>query len=340
MNENKYLRVSNHRRALIAAGAAIPALAWAGVARAQTKPPVLIGWLNTGSNKTQRYLLEAFKEGMRALGWQEGANYVLEDRWAEGWEDRVPRLAEELAARKPAVIVTAQSFSTLGAAKAAPTTPIVQAYGVGGVLMERRLVASLARPGGLVTGQVNLAIEVSEKRLELLLECAPSIRRVGFLIDASNAATQTETVKTVERVLARYRIEGRLGEMSGPDDIEPVMARLAKEDVRALVVMPGSFFDINRERIFAVAMKHRWPVAGGGSNFAAAGALLTYGIDAAGSYQRAAYFVDRILKGTKPADLPMEQPTKFEVIVNMKTAKALGITIPQTVLVRTTKVIE
>ena len=185
------------RRALILAAAAWPALAWTDAAFGQSKkPPVLIGWLHPGSRIMSRRSLTAFKEGMAALGWKEGSNYALEERWADGRVDRLPALAEELAARKPALIV-ALLTAVMVAAKAAPNVPVVQAQGASPV--NTGLAASLARPGGMVTGVTNIVTEVSEKYLELLLAAAPKVKRVGFLVDLASA--YAAHMKTARRAI-------------------------------------------------------------------------------------------------------------------------------------------
>ena len=188
MNKNKYLLIDGQRRRLLVAGAAWPSFAWAGAVRAQAKPPVLIGWLHADSRVSGAHYFAAFKEGLAALGWKEGSQFVLEERWADGRKERLPSLAEELAAKKPALIVAAPSDAVRPMAKAAPTIPIVQASG--GDLVAMGLVKSLARPGGMITGRTNLQADVSEKYLEFLLSAVPAVKRVGVLdgpVPASHA---------------------------------------------------------------------------------------------------------------------------------------------------------
>ncbi|MBI3917027.1 MAG: ABC transporter substrate-binding protein [Betaproteobacteria bacterium] len=327
------------RRAFILAAAAWPALAWMGAAFGQSKkPPVVIGWLNSGSRTRGGRSLPAFKEGMAALGWKEGSNYVLEERWAEGRGDRLRTLAEELAARKPEVIVAAVGNATAAAARAAPKTPIVQANGNSPVSFG--LAASLARPGSMVTGVTNIITEISEKYLELLLAAAPKLKRVGFLVDRGVGAYATH-MKNARRAIEHYRVEARFAEVAKAEDLDPAIARLAKEGVEGLVMVPSpGLFGAERRRIVKLALAQRWPVIAGGSRYAEDGALLSYGADPLANFRRAAYYVNRILKGAKPGDLPIEQPTKFELVINMKTARALGITIPQEMLLRADRVIE
>jgi len=326
------------RRALILAAAAWPALAWTDAAFGQSKkPPVLIGWLHPGSRIMSRRSLTAFKEGMAALGWKEGSNYALEERWADGRVDRLPALAEELAARKPALIV-ASIAATAAAAKAAPNVPVVQAQG--GSPVNTGLAASLARPGGMVTGVTNIVTEVSEKYLEMLLAAAPKVKRIGFLADPASAGYAAH-MKNARRAIEHYGVEARFAEVAKAEEIEPALARLAKEGVQGLVILPSAgLFVAERRRIVKLALAQRWPIIAGPSGFVEEGALLSYSADASALFRRSAYYVDRILKGAKPGDLPIEQPMKFELVLNMKTAKALGIKIPNSILVQVTRVIE
>ena len=324
MNDRRELLI------LLGAAAVTPRKAFA-----QAKPPVLIGWLVSGSRATNERNLAAFREEMATLGWKEGSNYVLAAHFDEGRRDRLPALAEEIAARKPATIVAAPAPATRAAAKAAPRTPIVNA---GGDPVSAGLVASYARPGGMITGLSNVFTEISEKFVELLLAAAPKVRRVGFLLDrGGNVSVQKENAR---RSAAQHSVEARYAEVGRvEDEIEPALARLAKDGVQALIVMPGPFLATHRPRIMKFALAQRWPVVGI-ANAAEERALLGYGPDTRALYGRAAYYVDRILKGTKPADLPIERPTKFELVINMKSARLLGIEIPRELAMRVDRVIE
>jgi putative ABC transport system substrate-binding protein len=325
------------RRALLLAGAAWPALVWTGALLAQSKQPILIGWLNGGSRESSGHYLTAFKEGLAALGWKEGSQVVIEERWANGRSERLQSLAQELAAKKPAVIVAAPATTIRAAAKGAPKTPIVMA--TGGDPVAGGFAASLARPGGMVTGVTNIATELTEKNLELLLAAAPKLRRIGFLFDstAANVALHRENAR---RSVAQHSVEARYAEVARPEEIEAAISRLAKEGAQALVVLPSQTFFVERRRIVKLALAHRWPVIASQREWADEGALLTYGADPSANYRRAAYYVDRILKGAKPADLPIEQPTKFELVLNLKTAKALKLEISRELAVRADRVIE
>lgn len=325
---------SDTRRRLIVFGAGCSALAWSGVARAQ--PPMVIGWLSPGSREANTKSLNAFHEGMAALGWKVSAQYVIDEHWADGQLNRLPSLAQALAARKPAIIVVNTAATAGLMAKAAPATPVVM---TGGEPLTSGLVKSLARPGGMITGLSNVNTEIIDKLIELLVESMPKLRRIGFFADASNPSYGVN-VKIVRRAAERYRFEASIADVVKPEDIEPAIARLTKDKVQALVLLSTSWLQVHRQQIVKLALAQRWPLICNSNNFTEAGALFNYGANSAEGYRRVAYFVDRILKGTKPGDLPIEQPTVFEMVLNLKTAKALGITFPQSILVRATKVIE
>ena len=325
----------NPRRRWLAAGAAWPALVWTGTLRAQANPPVLIGWLDSNSAETGRYMLTAFKEGMSALGWRLGVQYRLEERYADSRVDRLGALAQELAANKPAVILALPSRAVEAAAQAAPTTPIVR---VAGDAPLKGLVASLARPGGMVTGLSNVVGAVNQKAIELLVEAMPKLRRVGFLADPTTSG-RDEAVGNARRAAERFGFEAVIIDMTKPEDIAPAFVQLAKDKVQALVVLPFVWFEPHMPTIMQLAQAQRWPIVGAGAG-ARRGALFTYGPDRAALARRAAYYVDRILKGAKPGDLPIEQPTTFDLVINLKTAKALGIVIAPSLRVRATEVIE
>jgi putative ABC transport system substrate-binding protein len=325
--------MNNRRRRVLVLGVivSIPRIVFA-----QAKQPVVvIGWFHQGSRSTLGHLLAAFKAEMAKFGWAEGDRFVMEDRWADGRVDRVSRLAVELAATKPAVIVAGASRVSRIVARSAPNTPIVQ---ISGDPVAAGLAASLARPGGMVTGVTNIVYEISQKRAEFLLDALPAIKRIGFLIDGS---VSVKTVREIaRRSVERYPVEAHFGEAAGPDDIEPTVAQLAKAGAQALIVMPGFFPFSEHARIVAAAQSHRLPVVTGHEEFAKAGALITYGNNDSALARRAAYYVDRILKGAKPGDLPIEQPMTLELIVNLKTARALGLTLPRELLVRADRVIQ
>jgi putative ABC transport system substrate-binding protein len=274
---------------------------------------------------------------MAALGWKEGSNYILEQRWAEAEVNRLPLLAQELSARKPVLIVAVLAQAVRAAVKAAPNVPVVQAQG--GSPVTAGFAASLARPGGMVTGVTNVVAEVSEKYLELLLDAAPQLKRIGFLVDSADVG-RASRLEAARRSATRFPIEARFAEAAGPGEIDAALSRLEKDGAQALVIMPSTWFTAERRRIMKLALAKRWPVAAGPWRFAEDGALLTYSADASANFRRAADYADRILKGAKPGDLPIEQSTKFDLVLNMKTARTLGLRIPQTLLIQATTVIE
>ena len=326
----------NTRRRWLAAGAAVPALAWTGALRAQANVPVVIGWLSTGTQEAGENWRKTFSESMAALGWKLGAQYVFEARSADGRVELLSALAQEISAKKPAVIVTMPSSSARAAMAAAPTTPVVLALGDP---LSTGLVTSLARPGGMLTGLSNVSTDTGQKAIELLVEALPKLRRVGFLADSTSANHGTN-VTGARRAAERLRIEAVIVDIAKPEDIGPATARLAKAKVQALVVLPSSWFQAHMPKIIQPALAQRWPVAGNLDRIPRQGGLFSFGADERALIQRSAYYVDRILKGAKPGELPIEQPTTFKLILNMKTAKTLGITMPPSMLVRATEVIE
>jgi putative ABC transport system substrate-binding protein len=328
--------MNNRRRLLIALGAC------ASVPRTvfpQTKKlTVVIGWLGAGLRpEAGAGNLAEFKKELATLGWKEGANYVLEELHAAGQPSRLPALAEELAAKKPALLVTTTVASTRAAVDAAPNTPIVV---IGSAdLVASGLAASHARPGGMITGIGAINAEIAEKYLELLIQAGSKPRRVGFLF-WSAAGTLLQHKDNVRRSVARYTIEEHTAEVARPEEIEPTLKRLAKEGIQALVVMSNAGpLATERKNVVKFALEQRWPVIGG-ALWADEGALLSYSADSAAVFRRGAHLVARILKGAKPADLPIERPMTFELVVNLKTARALALTLPPEIMVQATRVIQ
>ena len=327
----------NTRRKWLATGVAWPALAWTGALRAQANAPVLIGWLSANTRDTGRGGVNAFVEGMATLGWKLGAHYVLEERHADGRTERLPALAQELATKKPVLIVAEPAASAREAAAAAPTTPIVLANGDP---LSTGLVTSLARPGGMITGLSNAISDIQQKVIELLVEALPRLQRVGFLADSSRASSHAATVKGVRSAAEHLRVQAIIVDVARPQDIEPAFAQLVRDRAQAVVVLPSAWIYPQFPQILALAAPQRWPVVGTIGGGTRQGGLLSYGPDRDAIVRRSAYYVDRILKGAKPADLPIEQPTTFDLVINLKTAKQLGITIPPSLRVRATEVIE
>lgn len=327
-------RWNAERRQWLATSAALPLLGCIGAVHAQGKPPVVIGWLSANSH--ERPSVAAFTEGMAALGWTLGSQYVLEERYAASRADRLPALAQELAAKQVAVIVAASSEAVRVAARVAPNTPIVRARGDSAL---SGLVQSMARPGGMVTGLSSVSDESTLKSIELLLEAAPKLQRVGIVADPTSGG-RDENVTKVRQVAERLRFEAVVADMARAEDIEPAFARLAMARAQALVILPFTSLGAHQAKIIELALAQRWPVVGPGASVPRQGGLLSFGPNFAAFARRPAYFVDRILKGAKPGDLPIEQPTTFDVVLNMKTAKLLGITIPRSLMARVTEVIE
>ncbi|HKA44828.1 MAG TPA: ABC transporter substrate-binding protein [Burkholderiales bacterium] len=329
------------RRAFLAAAAGWPALAWVEKVLAQPKQkPAIVGWLSLRSHESDADVLAAFKEGLAALGYREGQQFAIEGRWAGSRIERMQSLAEELAATKPAVIVGWGLDATRAAAKAAPATPIVA---VGSGFVETDLAKSLARPGGMVTGVNSQTTEIQHKYVELLVAAVPTLKRIGVLVFNPNAPSPNTArfMEAARRSAAQHKVELRFEGAATVEEIEPAVSRLDKQGVQALVVPPAQLFVAEAARIPKLALARRWPLVGGLTLMRTeSGTLVSYGIDVKWMFGRAAHYVDRILKGAKPGDLPIEQPTKFELVVNLKTAKALGLTIPQPFLMRADRVIE
>jgi putative tryptophan/tyrosine transport system substrate-binding protein len=320
---------------------AVVMLAGAVLAEAQqpTKVP-RIGYLSNSDPATESTRSEAIRLVLRERGYIEGQNIATEYRYAEGKRDRYPELAAELVRLKVDIIVVAGGDPLIRAVKnATKTIPIVMT-GAGADPVKEGLIESLARPGGNVTGITLLSRELGGKRLELLKEAVPKLARVAVLYDPSNPASVPE-VKEVLPVPARgLRLTIQPWEVRAADGFEKVFAALNKERPDGLYVLAGRLMRYNRKRIAAFALKSRLPSVTSSEEFVDAGGLMSYAADDADSYRRVAYYVDRILKGAKPADLPVEQPTKFEFVINQKTAKQIDLTIPPEVLARATKLIK
>ena len=306
----------------------------------QPKKVPRIGYLSSTDPARESTRTEAIRLALRELGYIEGQNIAIEYRYAEGKPDRSPELAAELVRLKVDIIVAAGGAAWIQAAKnATKTIPIVM-VGPGIDPVEAGLVESLARPGGNVTGITNLTRELGGKRLELLKEAVPKVARVAVLYDPAIPGTVLE-VKEVLPVAARaLGLTVQSWEVRAADGFERVFAALNKERPDGLYVTSGPLMHANRKRIVGFALKSRLPSVYTRREAVDAGGLMSYGADLADSYRRVAYYVDRILKGAKPADLPVEQPTKFELVINLKTAKQIGLTIPQSLLYRADKVIK
>jgi putative ABC transport system substrate-binding protein len=279
-------------------------------------------------------LIDAFRRGLVQLGYVEGKNIVLEQRFAEGKLDRLPDLTAELVRLKVDVILALNTPAARAAKNGAKTIPVVFTW----VADPLDLVASLARPGGNITGLTTVTADLSAKRLELLKETLPGLSRVAILWHADNPIA-TRLTRDMEDVSPKLGIRSFPLAIRGSDELQKAFAVAAKERVGALFVNEEAVMASYRTRILDLAARHRMPTASFYKEFAEAGGLLTYGADLPDLFRRAAIYVDKILKGTKPADLPVEQPIKFEFVINLKTAKEIVVTIPPNVLVRANKVI-
>jgi len=296
-----------------------------------------IGFLGAASASAYASKIDAFQQGLRGLGYVEGKNLDREFRWAEGHYDRLPALAAELVGLPVDLLVTHGTPGTWAAKRTTTTMPIVMA--ISGDAVASGLVASLPRPGGNITGSTYFSPEVSAKGLELLKEALPLIRHVAVLVNPDNPQVTGPAVQAIARIAGPLKLELHPFEARGPSEFESVFAAMAKQRVDALVVADDSMLNDNRGGLAALGVKHRLPSTGI-KTYAEAGGLIGYGVNFPEIYRHAAVFVDRVLKGAKPADLPVEQATKFELVINQKTANALGLTIPQSVLIRADEVIQ
>ncbi len=295
-----------------------------------------IGYLGTNFPTTNPARIEAFRQGLRELGYVEGKNIVIEWRYAEGKADRLPGLAAELVRLKVDVIVTAGPAPTRPAKEATVTIPIVMAQVNDPVA--NGFVASLARPGGNITGLSTLAPEISGKQLELLKEIVPKLSRVAVFGTSTNPGN-AQQLRETELAARAFGVKLQYLDVLGPKDIETAFQEARKGRAEAVLGLGGPVLNSQRKQIADLAIKSRLPAIFPQSEYVEAGGLITYGVSNTDLFRRAATYVDRILKGTKPADLPVEQPTKFELIINLKAAKQIGLTIPPNVLARADKVI-
>jgi ABC-type uncharacterized transport system substrate-binding protein len=337
---NRKSKIQN--RKLVGLFAIVVALTACG-ARAEAQQPKKvprIGYLSSFESAFESTRAEAIRLALREHGYIEGQNITFEYRHAEGKPDRLPELAAELVRLKVDIIVVAGGSGPVRAAKnATKTIPIVMVGG-GADPVEAGLVESLARPGGNVTGLTILSIELGGKRLELLKEAVPKVTRVAVLYNPASSSNVRE-VKEVLPVAARaLGLTVRSWEVRTAGGFEKVFAALDKERLDGLYVSGSALIYASGKQIVGLALKSRLPSMYQNKEAVDAGGLMSYGADLADSYRRVAYFVDKVLKGAKPADLPVEQPTKFQLAINLKTAKQIGLTIPANVLVRADKVIK
>jgi putative ABC transport system substrate-binding protein len=316
------------------------AATWPFAARAQQPAGRVyrVGYLTIVSREQQLHLIKAFEEGLRSLGYRIGENVVIEYRFADGEMERLPALAADLVRLGVDIIVTANNPPTVAAMKATTTIPIVMANSADPV--SPGLVASLAHPGGNVTGfSLDTGDEIFGKRLQLLTETLPNLSRVGILWNPDFAPnlSRLTSIRDVTQPLGLTLVPV---EARGLDALEQAFAAMVRERAQALVALPDPVLFNYRQQIGVMAIRNRLPSTSGAREFAEAGLLLTYGANLRDLFRRSAVFVDKIFKGAKPADLPVEQPTKFELVINLKTAKALGVIMPPTLLARADEVIE
>ena len=313
------------------------AAVWPLAARAQqpAKLPT-IGVLGTTSHSAWQPWITAFVERLRELGWIEGRTVAIEYRWAGGRPDRWAELAAELAGLKVDIVVTASDPAVRAAKQAMPATPIV--FAIASDPVGRGLVSSLARPGGSVTGLANLVLDTVGKRLELLREIIPALDRVGVMANAGFPEALQE-MEAFEPLAKAQGLDVTAVEIRRTEDIAPALEHLGSR-AQALYVCPDPLMLVNRLRIVTLVLGLRLPTMYAYRDYVEAGGLISYGPNIAVNFRRAAEFVDKILRGAKPGDLPVEQPTKFDLVINLITAKALRLEIPPAVLARADEVIE
>ena len=324
------------RRVLLASTAGAALLP--GSARAQQKATPVIGSLNSGSAGPAAPYVAAFLQGLKETGYVEGQNLKVEYRWAEGRYERLPALAAELVGLKVDLIQTSGVTSAAVAAKGATSViPIV--FGSGDDPVAAGLVASLARPGGNVTGVSFLAVELNPKRLELLRELVPHAGVIALLVNSENPATG-RVIPEMQEAARQNRMQLLILKASSESEIDAALAALVQQHAVGLLVGADSFLNSRRDRIMAFAARYAIPAIYEFREFTAAGGLISYGPSVTAAYVQVGIYLGRILNGAKPADLPVVQPTTFELAVNLKTAKALGLAVPPSILARADEVIE
>jgi len=324
------------RRALMAGGATLLLVPWAAGAQARAKTE-RIGYLQAAPRAALAHLIEAQLEGLRQLGWVEGQNLLIERRFADGKIERLPALAAELVRRDVRLIFTPSNQGVTAIQQATRTLPVVM---LAGNPVESGFIASLPRPGGHVTGLTfDAGPELTGKRLELLREVVPSLSRVAFLTDTSFPG-MARSLKEVEEAGQRLGIVARVFDVRRREDLEPAFAAVGQGGFGGIFVSGVPVVFGARAVVIGLAAKRRLPAIYNFREAAPAGGLMSYSVDFRDLFRRSAAYIDRILRGATPGSLPVEQPMKFELVVNLKAARALGLTIPQSLLLRVDQVIE
>jgi putative ABC transport system substrate-binding protein len=322
---------------LISSAAAAPAI-WPLTARAQQAMPV-IGLLGAASSRQYAPFIDGFHRGLNETGYVAGRNLAIEYRWADGQYDRLPTLATDLVGRRVTAVFTAGSTpATLAAKAATKTIPIV--FYVAGDPVEMGLVASLSRPGGNLTGVTGLSAEIGPKRLELLHLLLPTAVSLALLLNPTSPAQTNPQSRDLQAAARKLGLQLHVLRAGTEREIDSAFETLVQLRVGGLVIGPDVFFNTRSEQLAALALRYAVPTIYQYREFAAAGGLMSYGTNLADMFRLSGIYMGRILKGEKPADLPVQQATKVELIVNLKTAKALGITVPQSLLLRADEVIE
>ena len=312
--------------------------AWPLVVRAQQSAMPVIGFLNATSLDGYRPMVDSFHQGLQETGYAEGRNVAIEYRWAEGRIDRLPALAAELVDRQVSVIAATTLPAALAAKAATTTIPIV--FETGGDPVQVGLVASLNRPGGNVTGVTQLNVVVAPKRLELLHELVPSARVAAFLVNPANPASTEPVLRASQLAAYNFGLELHVLNASTEGDFDAIFANVIQLRASGLVIGSDAFFTSRSEQLAALALRYAVPTIYEGRGFFAAGGLVSYGGSLADSYRLAGVYAGRVLKGEKPGELPVQQGTKVELFLNLKTARTLGLDVPTALLVRADEVIE
>jgi putative tryptophan/tyrosine transport system substrate-binding protein len=314
------------------------AAAWPLAARAQQSAMPVIGYLSSFPAEINPKFTQAFRQGLNDGGFSEGRNVTIDYRWdEEGRYDRLPKMAADLVVRRVSVLFASPIPAALAAKAATATIPIV--FAIGSDPVQTGLVDSLNRPGGNVTGATFLSVELGAKRLELLRDLVPKIVSIALLVNPNNpnAAVQTKEMQAATSALG---LQLNVVNAASQNEFDNAFATLSRERTDALVVSADPFFFSHRDQLAALALRHSMPAIYYAREFAVAGGLISYASSFADSFRQAATYVGRILKGEKPADLPVLQPTKFELVINAQTARMLGLEIPPTLLARADEVIE